>query len=282
MAIIDAAGLDLFYALVKKENPTLPTVVDKTTTMLVDGSELPDGRFKATLVGIYGAGWKGKLDVVYKRLDIAKLLNPAVTVNAVAPVSVYELFEDIYRNVGIRFGEGDVQDAPAGSSMPYTVRLKAKPTSALYYGEVDITVDVRIPYLDEVLESGDYDSVMTELDPTALPVEFITYSNDYTSIASNIDYHPQPFIANDVLADDARTQQLMAAMTTVDGLPWGVDAQWTLVGGTVLYHGDVATAPTEYGQGKSFERILAVRTANDHLVYAYYNNWSNPQAWEVA
>lgn len=281
MAIIDAAGLDLFYALVKKENPTLPTVVDKTTTMLVDGSELPDGRFKATLVGIYGAGWKGKLDVVYRRLDLAKLLNPAVKVKAVAPVSIYELFDDIHRSVGIRFGEGDVQDAPAGSSMPYVVQLKAKPTSALYYGEVDITVDGRVPYLDEVMESGDYDSVMTELDPTALPVEFITYSNDYTSIASNVDYHPQPFVANDVLANDARVQQLMTAMSTVDSLPWGVDAQWTLVGGTVLYHGDVALAPDEYGQGKSFERVLAIRTANDHLVYAYYNNWSNPQAWEV-
>lgn len=295
MAIITKPGLQLVYDLIRKENPGLPPRLEEITK-LVGGEELPNGRFKVRLLGHYGDGMEGAVEVTYQRLNLASLLN-GYHIGVRAPSTLYEALRDIERQYGIVLSENDVEDTVSGP-LPQVVKLRAKDSSAAYYGEAEITLVERVPYLDELITISDYDFDLSFVPLTEHPMEILTYNGDYTSVAPQLWHAPAPFVKDEVLTGE-RVERLAAALTSVDAMPWNavVGDPYYLEGGKVLYHGKSKLFPAGVALSRgSQEYVLLVELPTNStgivngksLAYFHYNRWvdaayaaANPGPWEI-
>lgn len=295
MAIITKPGLQLVYDLIRKENPGLPPNLE-AITKLVGGEELPNGRFKVRLLGHYGDGVEGSVDMTYRRLKLGSLLN-GYNVGVRAPVSLYEAFNDIERQYGIVLSENDVEDVVSGP-LPHVVKIKAKDASAAYYGEATITLVERPPYLDELITVTDYDFDLSYVSLTEHPMEILTYNGEYTSVAPQLWHAPAPFVKDEVLTGD-RVARLAAALKSVDGMPWNevIGSPYYLEGGKVKYHGKSKLFPAGVALSRgSQEYVLLIELPinstgvvnGKSLAYFHYNRWvdaayaaTHPGPWEI-
>lgn len=296
MAIITKPGLQLVYDLIRKENPGLPPNLEEITK-LVDGVELPNGRFKARLIGSYGKGMEGALPVTYQRLNLRSLLN-GYQVGVKTPVSLYAALGDIAAQYGIVLSQNDIEDV-ASAPLPHTVKVKAKATSAAYYGEATITLVERVPNLDELIGVRSYKFDLSHVSLTDYTMELLTFGGDYTSVAPQLWYAPAPFVENEVLVSGERVDRLATALKQVDNQPWNevVGSPHYLVGGKVLFHGKSKLFPAGKPLGRgSQEYVLLIElptnsTGNANgksLAYFHYNRWvdaayaaEHPGPWEV-
>lgn len=296
MAIITKPGLQLVYDLIRKENPGLPPDLE-SLTKLVGGEELPDGRFKVRLLGNYGDGFEGARDITYRRLNLASLLG-GYRIGVRGPVSLYEAFADIERQYGITLSENDVEDVVAGP-LPHAIKLKAKASSATYFGEASVTLVERPPYLDELITVADYDVNLSFVPITEQPMEILTYNGDYTSIAPQLWHAPAPFVKDDILVAGERLDELAAALKSVDAMPWNEveNSPYFLEGARVVYHGKSKMFPAGVALSRgSQEYVLLLElpinstgvAGSKSLAYFHYNRWvdaayaaANPGPWEI-
>ena len=295
MAIITKPGLQLVYDLIRKENPGLPPSLE-AITKLVDGEELPNGRFKARLLGHYGEGMEGAISVTYQRLNLGSLLN-GYSIGVRTPVALYEALQDVERQYGIVLSASDVEDA-VGGPLPHVIKIKAKESSAAYYGEATVTLVERPPYLDEVITVRDYDFDLSYVSLTEHPMEILTYNGDYTSIAPQLWHAPAPFVKDEVLTAE-RAVHLATALKTVDAMPWNevLGSPYYLEGGKVLFHGKSKMFPAGVALSRgSQEFVLLIELPvnstgvvnGKSLAYFHYNRWvdadyaaANPGPWEI-
>lgn len=290
MAIINKSGMDTLIAQLRKENPGIPEDINSTNTRLVDVLPDGDGIYKATLMGIYTHGWQGRVTFKYRPLDLSKLINPAPPVGVISPTSVHGILEDIAYATGVVFAPTDVEDSQLSGPLPITFTLHAKPNAALYRGSVELTLVERRKRLYEVIVSGDYDYSTTDIDFAATPVELLSYSNDYTSIASLLDFRPNPYVTGETIPVDDRLTRLVSGLTSVDGNVWTVSGGPMALGeAVVIYAGLTAGMPTAVDEGKGmYSNVLVLELVTGRRVYFYYNWWIDsaiaaqfPGPWEL-
>lgn len=296
MAIITKPGLQLVYDLIRKENPGLPPNLEEITK-LVGGEELPNGRFKVRLLGNYGSGMEGAIEVTYQRLNLKSLMG-GYAIGVRDPVTLYGALRDISRQYGIVFSESDVEDVAAGA-LPSAIKLRAKASSAAYYGEADITLVQRVPYLDELITVSDYDFDLSYVPLTEQPMEIMTYGGDYTSVAPQVWHAPDPFVKDEVLVAGSKLERLATALKQVDAMPWNevVGSPYYLEGGKVVFHGKTKLFPAGVALSRgSQEYVLLIELPTNSsgiaggksLAYFHYNRWvdaayaaANPGPWEI-
>lgn len=278
MAIINKSGMDSLIAQLRKENPGIPEDINSTNTRLVDVVEVGGGVYRATLMGIYTHGWQGRVTFNYRRLDLERLINPPPPIGVLAVTSIYDALDDIAICTGITLSENDVLDGVLAGPLPLTFTLHAKPNSALYYGSVDLTLVERQMYLNEAIASGDYDHRLSAIDFGSTPVELLSYSNDYTSIASLINFKPDPYRTGELLVVDDRLTRLVAGLNSVDGFGWSTESGPLSLGdATVVYTGLVIDMPVEVDSGRgAYTDALVLELVSGRRVYFYYNWWIDP------
>jgi len=278
VAIINKSGMESLIAQLRKENPGIPEDINSTNTRLVDVEEIGAGIYKATLMGIYTHGWQGRVTFSYRRLDLGLLINPPPPIGVLAVTTVHGALKDIAITTGITLSENDVLDEVLSGQLPLTITLRARPNAALYYGSVELTLVERQKYLNEAITEGDYDHSLTDVDFSSTPVELLSYSNDYTPIASLINFKPEPYATNDTVAIDDRLTRLVNGLNGVDGFNWTVDTGALALGGAlVVYAGAVSDMPTEIDSGRGvYTDVLVLELVTGRRVYFYYNWWIDP------
>lgn len=239
MGIITHTGLDQLLVEARKENPWLPHGALTQNIRLSDVS-IKDGKATGIMSGRYGSGYDGFVNVTYHTIDIGKLFaGKPLVVGIVEPKPIHELLEDIYSYTGIKFGTGDIENIEPEHELPYTTKIKAKSTSAVYIGETAITFQKREQRLDEVITRGDYSVDFRAFDqssPDRARGEHFTYGTDYTTIVnalSGITVGTLDAIAATALATN---------LNAVDDRPWtpsDTTDLWSLLGANVIYNGPV-------------------------------------------
>ena len=290
MAIINKSGMDALIVQLRKENPGIPQDINGTNTRLVDVTPDGDDAYVATLMGIYTHGWQGRVTFRYRPLDLGKLINPAPPIGVLSATSVHAILEDIAVATGVVFAPTDVEDQTLNGPLPVTFTLHAKANSALYRGSVELTLVERPKRLYEVIADGDYDHSTTELDLATSSVELLSYSNDYTSIASLLDFRPDPYLTGETIPVDDRLTRLIAGLTSVDGNVWTASTGPMALGGaTVVYAGPTADMPADVDVGRDmYSNALVLELVTGRRVYFYYNWWIDsaiaaqfPGPWEL-
>lgn len=278
MAIIKQSGMETLIALLRKENPGIPVAINSSNTRLVDVQLVGGGKYQATLMGRYGTGWQGRVNFKYKRLDLAKLFNPALDVGILGATTLYELLPDLERTYGIVLTQDDVIDQPLSGPLPQRITMRAKLNSVLYHGSVDLNIIERQTYLDEIIERGDYDHSLTDVQMGMGVVELVSYSNDYTGIASLLNFKPDPYVTGGTVANDARLARLITGLSGIDSAPWVAEGTaYALAGASVVYNGLTADLPVEVDSGKEmYDRVLVLALLSGRKVYFYYNWWIDP------
>lgn len=278
MAIINKSGMDTLIAQLRKENPGIPEDINSTNTRLVDVQVVGGGVYKATLMGIYTHGWQGRVTFTYRRLDLQLLINPPPPIGVLTATSIYDALEDIARTTGITLGQNDVLDQPLSGPLPVTFTLRAKPNAALYYGTVDLTLVERPKYLDEVILTGDYDHTLSSIEFGDSPVEVLSYSNDYTAIASLLNFKPDPYVTGGTVVADERLVRVITGLTGVDGYAWSVNSgDFALGGAQVVYAGPTLDMPAVVDSGRgTYSDVLVLELVTGRRVYFYYNWWIDP------
>lgn len=239
MSIIEKPGLDIIHALVKADNPWLPGPINDRSVRLSNVTNRPDGRVDAVLSGVYGSGYEGRRTVTFQMLDLAKLFGGfPLEVGTVAVRPMHEQLTDIFHHTGVRLDPRDIENTvPDAQDLPYVTTLRATSTSAAYVGEIQITFTERPPRLDEVVLRRDYDVSLTPFAPSAndrTRSEYFSYGVDYTAVVAEL----RPVTVGTV------TPELIAALTSVDDIPWG---DLGLSNGVVNYNGPVLGYETTDG-----------------------------------
>lgn len=83
--------------------------------------------------------------LTYKRMNLIEIFSaPYLFVPSNGFTTLYALLADINIVVGLNISVDDVLDAPVLISTNNTVLIKAKPTSVLYSGQVELTLDTQL------------------------------------------------------------------------------------------------------------------------------------------
>lgn len=278
MGIINHNGIDQLLVDARKENQWLPHGA-LTQNIRVSDVEVVNGKASGIFSGRYGSGYEGFTRVTYNVIDLATLFKgKPLTVGVLEPKPLYELLDDIYCYTGIKFGTGDIENQEPGHELPYTVKLKAKPLSAAYTGEVDITFQQREKRMDEVVIRDDYSVELRAFDTNVTDRargEHITYGTDYTAAVNAL----KTFATGTLTADSANT--LSQILTSVDELPWTNTATpgfWSLLNCNVVYNGGVLGVESVIPNLR-FTHVMIVDMCVDHgsgdmygsKLYIHYN-----------
>lgn len=238
MTIITESGLSALHKLIRAENPTLPISVSDSSIRISDVITTGPGKVDAVASGRYGHGYRGRVDIKYKQLDISVLLGGRPLVIYVeTPRSMHGQLADIAYYTGITFHPNDIVDTPSGSGLPYASKITASPSSASYIGSIDVKFEHRDKRLDELVPWGDHDVALAPYVPANTDRargEYLTYGTDYTAAVTAISK-----VTLGVL-DGTAAQSLAAALKSVDLLPWTSADQggfWSLLGAKVIYNG---------------------------------------------
>lgn len=239
MGIINHIGIDQLLVDARKENPWLPHGALTQNIRITDVVNT-NGKATGIFSGRYGSGYEGFARVTYHTIDIGILFKgKPLVVGVLEPKSLYELLDDIFCYTGIKFGTGDIENQEPGNELPYTVKLKAKPLSAAYTGEVDITFVKREKRMDEIIARDDYSVEFRAFDTTVTDRargEHFTYGADYTAAVNAL----KTFATGLLTTERANT--LAQVLTSVDELPWSAAATpgfWSLLNCNVTYNGPV-------------------------------------------
>lgn len=239
MPIITKSGLDTVHALVRSENPSMPSGVTATNMRISNLQPVDSDRSKAVFSGRYGHGYRGQAEVKYFQLDLKILFGgKPLVIYVETPRSMHGQLADLAYYTGIQLFPNDVVDTPAPQSeLPYETTLTASPTSAGYRGEIPIRFEFRNKRLDELAPWSDYDVAFAPYSPANTDRargEYLTYGTDYTLSTAELKAMELGVLTTE------RATRLAAALTLVDAAPWtGEDKRgfWSLLGADVIYNG---------------------------------------------
>lgn len=239
MPIITKSGLDTVHALVRSENPSLPSGATASNLRISNLQLVDSARAKVYISGRYGHGYRGRVEAKYTQLDLGILFGGKPLVIYVETArSMHGQLDDIAYYTGIRLFPNDVEDTPAPQSeLPYVTTLSASPTSAGYRGSVEVRFEFRNKRLDELAPWSDYNVTFAPYTPSNTDRargEFLTYGHDYTLSSAEL----STMDLGDLVEE--RAVRLAAALNAVDEAPWtGEDKRgfWSLLHAIVSYNG---------------------------------------------
>ena len=242
MPVIAKTGLPLLLEVAKKENPWLPQAPAVDSVQVSNLQPVTESKVTAVLSGIYGHGYRNKVDFTYDRIDLAKLFGgKPLEIGVLSVGDIYTQLPELQFTTGVTLGTGDIENIPAPSSeLPYETVLRASATSAVYYGEVPVKFVSRPPRLSEAVALADYTVVRTAYDPITADRargEHLTYGTDYTGVAAALQTTKLGVL------DTTKATALASILTAIDEQPWtGVDQLgfWSLYGAKVSYNGLVS------------------------------------------
>lgn len=270
MAIYEQTRLGELYRLIERDNPGIPPLTDTSVVVSAPVVNATDGKDTAvTITGIKYAGWRGKINVKYNRIDLATLTKnfvPEVTVPASAEKTLYAALPYLNATLGIYLEETDFADGPLVLD-PETFLFKGTITLSaacpVYKGKVDFVVSGFGVSLETLLTVRDLDCLKDNSVhvPGRICQTMLQYGVDYSALSPYLKTFLSPGSA--LTLSDNGAKELAKELTKVDGLPWvwaTAAREFNLRGAQFYYNGP---PKAEYAGSKlnptpdfAYERVL--------------------------
>lgn len=125
---------------------------------LLNPTDAEDSRIE--IVPTTVAPFLNKFYLRYKKINLADVFGvPYLLIPSIGYITLYELLIEVNKATGLNITSDDVEDAPVelDTSVPGSypkVRIKTKPTSVLYRGDVVVDLDVTLNQTTETIKAN--------------------------------------------------------------------------------------------------------------------------------
>lgn len=227
MALYSQSRLGELLKLIHKDNPVLTTEMTADNITVSAVTAITGAKNTSALVtGVKYKGYRGSQTVKYNRIDLATLhknVVPHVAVPADTDRTLHATLPFINAQLGIFLEKTDFPDQvltmdPTNLDFKATITLAAG--HPLYIGALEIRFNGFAISLDSLVVQRDLNLLKDNSVHQAgrYCQTLLNYGVDYSAISALLKTIPSPGVTTTF--SDAWAKQLVAALSSVDGLPW--------------------------------------------------------------
>ncbi len=255
---------ELVLAAAMRENPQLVGKLSYSNCYVYDYGTVSATRSNCVIKGRYNRGLRGKVKVMFTKLDIVKMLlglQPEVRVNGATTTK--DLLPAINARYGFDLREEEIVDLPLENEGT-TATLQVAATCSLYRGTVVFQVNPAPVALDGLVVTRDL-TLALDVWPSGTLVNgaVLSLGHDYTSIRGQLSS-----VVSGAILDAAQAAALAGLFNPIDRVPWTATtgSTYSLLGAEVLFNGptkDVGVELSPIAKGL-FSDVLIIKPSKQH------------------